>query len=184
MTKEEILKEFSDCPRIDTLSKMLDKLLKGHETVTEFADRCKECGKLKQDKELEQNIASSFYFGMALGFGSKYDEKDEILKSIREMIDEKNKKYIDAIDIARMCERSTKSLEDYIIKSSLTESKELCEDKESCDNCKHNTDSWDSDACDGCCGANSKWSGEIYPGEFEAMEHNGRLDALKSEEQA
>ena len=55
------------------------------------------------------------------------------------------------------------------------------EDKESCDNCEHNTDSWDSDACDGCCGANSKWSGEIYPGEFEAMEHNGRLDALESE---
>ena len=58
------------------------------------------------------------------------------------------------------------------------------EDKESCDNCKHNTDSWDSDACDGCCGANSKWSGESYPGEFEAMEHNGRLDALENEEQA
>lgn len=31
-------------------------------------------------------------------------------------------------------------------------------------------------------GANSKWSGESYPGEFYAMEHNGRLDALESEE--
>jgi hypothetical protein len=53
-----------------------------------------------------------------------------------------------------------------------------------CDTCKHNAESWESDACDGCCGANSKWSGESYPGEFEAMEHNGRMDALESEEQA
>jgi len=44
------------------------------------------------DKELEQNIAKSFMIGMAFGFGSKYDEKDEILKNIREMIDEKDKK--------------------------------------------------------------------------------------------
>lgn len=69
---------------------------------------------------------------------------------------------------------NAKEAEEYKIRPS--------EDKKSCDNCKHNADSWDSDACDGCCGANSKWSGEIYPGEFEAMEHNGRMDALVSEE--
>lgn len=41
----------------------------------------------KEIKELDRSIATSFLFGTAFGFASKYDEKDKILKNIREIID-------------------------------------------------------------------------------------------------
>ncbi len=76
------------------------------------------------------------------------------------------------------CHRRTDDKSDYCPNCG----RAMVEPQESCDTCKHKDEEWDSEPCDECCGANSKWSGESYPGEFEAMEHNGRLDALESED--
>jgi len=68
------------------------------ETVTEFADRCRECGAiygklLKQqscnyEDAMAKEYAKAFHFGMALGFGVKYDEMGKIIEEVKKAVKE------------------------------------------------------------------------------------------------